>query len=125
MLIGQAARVLNLPVSTLRYYERKGITKPVGRYAGQRHYGPTDMAQLEFVAMAKRAGFSLSEIRQFIASSADGAPGPELARMAARKRQDVTDQIAELTRLQAYLSQLAQCACPTLAECVQTSCAAE
>jgi DNA-binding transcriptional MerR regulator len=67
--IGALARRARIATSVLRYYEKEGLLKPVRRTAaGYRLYGAEAEQTLLFINRAKRLGFSLEDIRQFLAA---------------------------------------------------------
>lgn len=69
--IGEIARLTGLPVSTIRFYERKSILKPQ-RSGTKRLYSPADLAALRFAARMRVAGFSLHAIRDVIVRQTTG-----------------------------------------------------
>ena len=61
--IGQLARAAGVASSTVRYYERRGLVRPVGRSGGNyRVFDGESLARLLFVRSAQGAGFTLSDI---------------------------------------------------------------
>ena len=58
MSIGDAARMLGLNTSALRYYEDRGFLKP-HRHGGRRMYGMDDLRRLAFIQLMQRLGISL------------------------------------------------------------------
>lgn len=65
--ISQLARAAGVKVSTVRYYERRGLLKPERRSAGNyRLYGPASAERLKFVRSAQTAGFTLTDIEQLL-----------------------------------------------------------
>lgn len=93
MTIGQAAAVVGVATSTLRYYERRGLVVADGRSAGQRRYGPATVRRLVFVQMLQDAGLSLDDI-QGVLDAEDNAGWKDIARERLARLDD------ELTRLQ-------------------------
>ena len=93
--IGALAKRARVAPSVLRYYEKEGLLVPGRRTAsGYRVYGPDAEKTLLFINRAKRLGFSLDDIRQFLAAG-QGRGGREAGRRrTARKAGDVA-QIAE------------------------------
>lgn len=92
--IGQLAKRARVAASVLRYYEKEGLLVPSGRTAaGYRLYGAEAERTLLFINRAKRLGFSLDDIRQFLAA---GQPetGPASAKKSGRKAGNVA-RIAE------------------------------
>jgi len=92
--IGALARRARVAPSVLRYYEKEGLLVPGRRTAaGYRVYGPDAEKTLLFINRAKRLGFSLDDIRQFLAAGRAEAGGKPAKRTGA-KTGDVA-QIAE------------------------------
>lgn len=70
LTIGQLAAEAGCKVQTIRYYEENGILpKPIRTMGNQRRYSDKTVAILRFVRHARDLGFSLDDIRQFIALS--------------------------------------------------------
>jgi DNA-binding transcriptional MerR regulator len=71
--IGQLARAVGVPTSTLRYYERAKILRPDGRSGGNyRVYGAAALERLRFIRAAQANGFTLDDISVLL-SFRDGA----------------------------------------------------
>jgi MerR family copper efflux transcriptional regulator len=70
--IGALARAAGVKVSTLRFYERRGLLPAPSRRpgsvhaAGYRIYGAADLGRLRFIQDAKALGFSLREIHELL-----------------------------------------------------------
>ena len=61
--IGQLSRLVGVPTSTVRYYERNGLLAPDGRSGGNyRLYGAPALERLRFIRAAKANGFTLADI---------------------------------------------------------------
>ena len=98
--IGTLARRARVATSVLRYYEKVGLLVPGRRTAaGYRVYGAEAEKTLLFVNRAKRLGFSLDDIRQFLAAGqpeiANGS-GRRSAKGAARKVIRKTGDVARI-----------------------------
>ncbi|MBL8200344.1 MAG: MerR family transcriptional regulator [Chromatiales bacterium] len=92
--IGALAKRARVAPSVLRYYEKEGLLVPGRRTAsGYRVYGPDAEKTLLFINRAKRLGFSLDDIRQFLAAGRAEA-GETSGKRAGGKAGDVA-QIAE------------------------------
>jgi DNA-binding transcriptional MerR regulator len=63
LTITAIARKAGVRPSTLRYYEKIGLLPLAQRAAGRRRYDVCALKQLELIAYAKRAGFSLAQIQ--------------------------------------------------------------
>lgn len=106
--IGQAARAIDVPTSTLRYYDRIGLVRPSGRSAANyRLYGPDDLDRLRFVRAAQANGFTLEDVTQLLAlRTARQPPSREVQAMIARRIADLDQRIAEMRHLQEVLHSL-------------------
>ena len=108
--IGALARRARVATSVLRYYEKEGLLAPGRRTAsGYRVYGPEAEKTLLFINRAKRLGFSLDDIRQFLAAGQVEAglptgkrPGAKAIRRNGGKAGDVAqiagDRFLEIER---------------------------
>jgi DNA-binding transcriptional MerR regulator len=63
--IGELAEEFGLTLRTMRFYEDYGLLKPE-REGFTRRYKHRDRAKLTLICRAKRLGFSLEEIKQFL-----------------------------------------------------------
>lgn len=101
--IGALAKRARVAPSVLRYYEKEGLLVPGGRTAaGYRLYGADAEKTLLFINRAKRLGFSLDDIRQFLAAGQAeagkknrGKPG-DVARIAEDRFLEIERRLTEL-----------------------------
>ena len=82
--IGEVARRTGLTLRALRFYEGRGLVKPLRTAGGRRVYGPGELARLNAAVALKRAGFSLAQIAAML-----GGRQVDLGQL-------VTAQLAEL-----------------------------
>ena len=113
MQIGQLAKRTHVPIDTIRYYESHGILPaPARRNSGYRSYGDADVARLHFVRRAKALGFTLEEIRELLALSADRDRGVRGVKQRAEARlAEIEQRIRELQAVRRGLKHLIG-ACP-------------
>jgi Predicted transcriptional regulators len=65
--IGEAAAKLNIPESTLRFYEKKGLLPLIERdSAGRRLFSENQISLLVTVGCLKNTHMSISDIKQYI-----------------------------------------------------------
>lgn len=63
MRIGELAKISELPASTIRFYEQKGLMPKAQRSAsGYRVYDGTALDRLQLIKFAQSLGFSLDEL---------------------------------------------------------------
>lgn len=92
MTIAQAAARAGLPESTLRYWERSGLIRPVERdgLSGHRRYSAEDVATLETLGNLRAVGLGLADMRAYLAGArrGDGAAGEQRALFEAHATSD-------------------------------------
>jgi len=103
--VGQISKLLDIPASTLRYYEQQGLLRHVQRTdGGQRQYCESDFQLLRVIECLKASGLSIDEIRAFIemAERGDESIGERLA-LFENRRQAVLRQMEDLKQTLAVL----------------------
>lgn len=118
MSIGEAAKRSGVSISAIRFYERKGLMPEPERESGRRRYGEDALERLAAIGAAKRAGFTLGEIRTLLDSIDAGAPAHEpLRSLAAQKLPEVEAAIQRAVTLRSWLTAADACDCESLREC--------
>lgn len=101
--IGQLAKLANVSIDTIRFYEKAGLLPPhVRRPSGFREYSELDLKQLRFIRRGRLLGFSLEEIGELLAL--DRVEGPA-ASVVAEKLRIIDRKIGELQRWRTCLLQ--------------------
>lgn len=119
LTIGEAARLAGVPSSTLRYWETAGLLKAPRRVGGKRRYDREGLQQIEMVALAKRAGFSLAEIRIILSGFSSKMPPSEIwKRLASDKLPEVEQTLAEAQVMKGILEVGLRCECLRLEDCL-------
>jgi MerR family transcriptional regulator, copper efflux regulator len=103
--IGEAAELIGVAPSTLRYYERRGLVASDARVSGQRRYGRSTVRRLVFVQMLQDAGLSLDEI-EGVLDADDNASWKGIAR---QRLAQLDDDIAKLSRSRELLAAALLC----------------
>lgn len=62
--IGEFARIVDISVRTLRYYDECGVLKPneIDKFTGYRYYNDKNIAECELIKLLKYVDFTLDEI---------------------------------------------------------------
>jgi DNA-binding transcriptional MerR regulator len=111
--IGQVSRRTGVKVPTIRFYEEQGLLPRPGRTAGnQRRYDQPALDRLAFIRHARDLGLPLEDVRALI--SLEGATGADLNQaheIAQRQRDGVRARIAQLQKLEAELTRIADACC--------------
>jgi DNA-binding transcriptional MerR regulator len=114
MDISEVARKSGVAASALRYYERKGLIRPLESEGSRRKFAPAVLDQLALVALGQAAGFSLDEIR--IMFTPGGEPNIDRAMLAA-KADELERMVKRLKGIIEGLRHAAACPAPSHAAC--------
>jgi MerR family transcriptional regulator, redox-sensitive transcriptional activator SoxR len=114
LTIGQVAARAGINSSAVRFYEREGVLPLPERINGQRRYGEETVRRLEVIDIAKRAGFSLDEIRLLLN---DMSGETRLRELARRKLPEVDALIARAETMRDWLLKAQHCRCSSLELC--------
>jgi MerR family redox-sensitive transcriptional activator SoxR len=96
----------------------QGLLPRPERTGGQRRYRDETVRRLEVIDIAKRADFSLYEIRILLDTSDAGEPShPELRALAESKLPEVEALIARAEATRGWLEMARECSCSSLELC--------
>lgn len=91
--VGEMAKMLGIPASTLRYYDKEGLLPFVERSSGGI---PADYEWLKTIQCLKKTGMPLKEIRTFVRMSMEGDTTiDQRLEIIQAQRELVKGQIAE------------------------------
>jgi DNA-binding transcriptional MerR regulator len=110
MTIGGLAKSADVPVSTLRYYERMGLLTPDSRSDGNyRMYGPGARERLGFIRSAKDAGFTLDDVAALMGIRVGTKSAcAEVGELIEHRLADLEGRIRDMKRLKRTLADLRQ-----------------
>jgi len=118
MKIGEVARKAGIAPSAIRFYERIGLLPRVSRQGGQRRFSADLELYLAIIEFARKAGFSIAEIKFLFHGFRKGTPASERWRRLVRKKFNELDlQIARLKSMQEFLKKTRRCHCINLENC--------
>lgn len=94
--IGEASATYNIPESTLRYYEKKGLLPFIERdEAGRRLFSERQLALLQIVICLKNTDMPISGIKQYMEWVVEGdASAKNRLDMLVKHKRKVMDEIA-------------------------------
>jgi DNA-binding transcriptional MerR regulator len=96
--IAEVARRTGLTSRALRFYEARGLVKPLRSASGRRHYGPAELDRINQIVTLKRAGLSLAQIERLVRRGAIDLTTLIDAQIAA-----VAEQVKTLSQTRALL----------------------
>src|SRR5262245_42360765 len=107
--IGDVARLAELSIDAVRFYEREGLLGRVRRsQAGQRQYDDETVRRLAFVRRATALGFSLAEVKSLLTLRVSARmPCDRVRERALSKLADIDRRIGELQEMRGALARLA------------------
>ena len=96
--VGEMAKLLEVPASTLRYYDKEGLLPFVERSSGGiRMFQESDFEWLQVINCMKKACMSIKDIRQYIQLALRGDDTIDTRlQMFQRQRQVLREQITEM-----------------------------
>lgn len=119
LTVGEVAARSGVAVSTLHFYERKGLITASRSGGNQRRYPRAVLRRIAIIKVAQQLGIKLAEIRDRLgALPADRTPAKaDWTRIAAGWSADLDRRIAQLVRLREKLDGCIGCGCLSLESC--------
>ncbi|WP_286234045.1 redox-sensitive transcriptional activator SoxR [Thalassotalea sediminis] len=117
--VGQIAKRAGVKVSTLHFYESKGLITSWRNLGNQRRYKPEVLRRISVIKAAQKMGINLEEIRQAFATLPDSRTPTtkDWQRLASQWQQSLNQRIAYMERLRDYLSGCIGCGCLSMTSC--------
>ncbi|MEQ5856885.1 redox-sensitive transcriptional activator SoxR [Halomonas sp. YLB-10] len=117
--IGEISRRSGLPVSTIHYYESKGLINCSRSASNHRRYSSDVLRYLAVIKVAQRTGISLVEVYEALGPYKPGKrlTAKDWRAIAAQWRNDLDERIKNLQRLRDELDSCIGCGCLSLKEC--------
>ena len=100
--IGQVSEMFNIPISTLRYYDKEGFFPNLKRSSGIRRFGEQDIEALKVIECLKESGLELKDVKQFIKWATKGSSTYKNRKELFVKRKIAVEQ--EIKKLQKTLN---------------------
>ncbi|WP_193334648.1 redox-sensitive transcriptional activator SoxR [Devosia beringensis] len=119
LTVGAVARRSGVAVSTLHFYEARGLIRSHRSAGNQRRYSRDVLRRVAVIRVAQDLGLSLARIAEALATlPPDAAPGPDdWARLSAQWAAELDARIAALQRLRDGLTLCIGCGCLTTGQC--------
>lgn len=102
--IGEVSKMVNLPISTLRYYDKEGLFPNMMRTSGIRKFTENELKAIEIIECLKKSGLEIKEIKQFIEWCQQGKDTYELRYNLFLKQKKVME--AEIEQMNKTLEML-------------------
>ena len=102
--IGQVSQMFDLPISTLRYYDKEGFFPNLVRKGNIRYFSHNEIEALQVIECLKKSGLGIKEINQFFLWVEQGSETYEKRKELFEARKSAVE--TEIQELQKTLSLL-------------------
>ena len=124
MNIGEVAKMAELPIKTIRYYEEIGFIQPKRSANGYRSFRVSDVHKLAFLGRARSLGFSIEDCRALLQLyENDTRTSADVKQIAQEHLARIDAKVKELQAMRNTLSDLIDAcagddrpACPILSD---------
>ncbi|MCH8094965.1 MAG: MerR family transcriptional regulator [Chloroflexi bacterium] len=118
MTIGEVANEAGVQPSTLRYYESIGLLPLAKRVGGKRRYTAEAIDRLGVIQVAKKAGFTLSEIKMLLSGFSETEPPSARWKIMAQEKIEQVEALIERAQgMKRLLMEGLECECLRMEEC--------
>lgn len=98
--IGQVAKLVHLPISTIRYYDKEGLFPTLERTSGIRKFSEKELEALRMIECLKKSGLKIKEIKLFMEWCAQGSSTYEKRlELFLHQRKVVEEKIEKLEKV--------------------------
>jgi Hg(II)-responsive transcriptional regulator len=106
--IGELARLANVTVQALRFYERKGLLPaPPRQVSGYREYTPETVSLVRFIKRAQELGFALRQVKELLdLRKVPRATCGDVVVLTQRKIDEIDAKVRDLRAIRAALTKL-------------------
>ena len=106
MRIGELSKSIDLPTSTIRFYEQKGLLPKAHRTAkGYRQYDNQAVERLKVIKFATSLGFSLDDLPGLLANG-EGLDHQQVMEHLKERNKEIELLLAKLTRQKLQMDRL-------------------
>ncbi|MFR1767545.1 MAG: MerR family transcriptional regulator [Lachnospira sp.] len=103
--IGQISKMFDLPVSTLRYYDKEGLFPNMERTSGIRKFSESEIEALHVIECLKKTGMEIKDIKQFMDWCAEGpSTYSNRKKLFEDRKKALEEQLQELEKNMAMIN---------------------
>ena len=117
--VGKVAQRCGVKVSTLHFYEEKGLISSTRNAGNQRLYTADVLRRVSVIKAAQKMGVSLASIKEAFATLPDQRTPTQRdwQRLATNWKKELNERIAYLERLRDSLTGCIGCGCLSMKKC--------
>lgn len=98
--IGQVSQMFNMPISTLRYYDKEGLFPNMQRVSGIRKFDETEINALRMIECLKKSGLEIKDIKQFMEWCSMGSSTyPQRQQLFIKQKAAVEQEISRMEKV--------------------------
>lgn len=119
LTVGAVAKRCGVKVSTLHFYESKGLIKSSRNSGNQRRYNKQVLRRVSLIKAAQKMGITLTEIKEQL-DTLNGKTAPsqqDWQRLSTHWAKSLNERIQRMERLRDYLSGCIGCGCLSMKAC--------
>lgn len=119
LTVGYVAKRCGVKVSTLHFYEDKGLIRSWRNQGNQRRYKKDVLRRVSVIKAAQKMGISLEEIKQTFATLPNNRTPDtkDWQKLAKNWQQALNQRISYLENLRDYLGGCIGCGCLSMTKC--------
>ena len=102
--IGEISKMFQLPISTLRYYDKEGLFPHLKRVNGVRQFSESEIETLRVIDCLKKSGLEIKEIKESMSLCSLGNTTLKQRKEIFEKQKE--EVLQEMEKLQKVLSML-------------------
>lgn len=102
--IGEISKMFQLPISTLRYYDKEGLFPHLKRVNGVRQFSESEIETLRVIDCLKKSGLEIKEIKEYMSLCSLGNKTLKQRKEIFEKQKE--EVLQEMEKLQKVLSML-------------------
>jgi len=117
--VGQVAKRCGVKVSTLHFYEDKGLIHSTRNAGNQRRYRKDVLRRVSLIKAAQKMGITLEEVRQALEKLPDNrTPNQkDWQKLASAWKKELNVRIAYLEKMRDYMMGCIGCGCLSMTRC--------
>ncbi|WP_251864396.1 redox-sensitive transcriptional activator SoxR [Achromobacter sp. Marseille-Q4962] len=119
LTVGEVAHRSGVAISTIHFYEAKGLIAGTRNAGNQRRFPSTVLRYVAIIKVAQRTGIPLEEIKEALSRYPAGSrlTAAQWRALSSRWRKSLDERIQRLTRLRDELDGCIGCGCLSLKDC--------
>ncbi|WP_086955463.1 redox-sensitive transcriptional activator SoxR, partial [Xenorhabdus innexi] len=119
LTVGEVAKRSGVAVSTLHFYEAKGLIKSSRNQGNQRRFPPIVLRYIAIIKVAQSTGIPLKEIQKILSQFPPNSKltTEQWSMISSQWRDTLEQRITKLTQLRDNLDSCIGCGCLSLTEC--------